>query len=112
MQERIASIAEILDAKKAENIEVIDMSKEEYFVDFVIIATSLGQKHALALIEELKTRLKNEEFLHIESMDEWSVLDLGDIIIHIFDENLRGIYQIEDLLKEFKKNNLDSRLKF
>lgn len=105
MQKRITSIAQILDEKKAQDIKVIDMSEEEYFVSFVIIATSLGQKHTLALIEELQNKLKNEEFLHIESGEEWSVLDLGDIIIHIFNEELRKIYKIEDLLNELKKNH-------
>lgn len=104
MQERIVSITQILDEKKAQDIKVIDMSEEEYFVSFVIIATSLGQKHILALIDELRNKLKNEEFLHIESGEEWSVLDLGDIIIHIFNEELRKIYKIEDLLDELKKN--------
>ncbi|MCH5336896.1 MAG: ribosome silencing factor [Campylobacter sp.] len=108
MQERIATIIKILDEKKAEDIKVVDMSKEEYFVSFVIITTSLGQKHTLALIEELQSKLKNEEFLHIESGEEWSVLDLGDIIIHIFNEELRKIYKIEDLLEELKKNHFIS----
>lgn len=105
MQKRIASIVKILDEKKAEDIKVVDMSEEEYFVSFVIICTSLGQKHTLALIDELQTKLKNEEFLHIESGEEWSVLDLADIMIHIFDENLRKIYQIENLLDELKTNH-------
>lgn len=103
MQERISLIVRILDEKKAEDIKVIDMSNKDYFVNFVIVATSLGQKHTLALIEDLQSTLKNEEFLHIESGEEWSVLDLGDIIIHIFNENLRKIYKIEDLLDELKK---------
>ncbi|MEH0329412.1 RsfS/YbeB/iojap family protein, partial [Campylobacter coli] len=55
MQERIDLIVKILDEKKAEDIKTIDMSKQEYFVKYVIIAATLGEKHALSLIDELKT---------------------------------------------------------
>lgn len=101
--QRVSAITHILDEKKAEDIKVIDMRGKDYFVNFVIIATSLGQKHSLALIEDLQNMLKHEEFLRIENGEEWSVLDLGDIVIHIFDEKLRKIYKIEDLLDELKK---------
>lgn len=85
MQERIDLIVKILDEKKAEDIKTIDMSEQEYFVKYVIIAATLGERHALSLIDELKTQLKakGEEFLNIDSSEEWSVIDLGDILIHL-----------------------------
>ena len=42
MQERIERIIKILDAKKAEAIEAIDMSGREYIAKCVIIATTMG----------------------------------------------------------------------
>lgn len=105
MQERITYISEILDEKKAEDIEVFDMRGGDYFVSFVVIASTLGEKHALSLIDELKTKLKakGEEFLHIESSDEWSVLDLGDILIHLLTPQKREIFNLEELLKSLGK---------
>ncbi|MFB1644654.1 ribosome silencing factor [Campylobacter molothri] len=106
MQERIDLIVKILDEKKAEDIKTFDMRKEEYFVKYVIIAATLGEKHALSLIDELKTKLKSkgEEFLNIDSSEEWSVIDLGDILIHLLTPQHRGIYNIEELLESLKKN--------
>ncbi|MCR2061562.1 ribosome silencing factor [Campylobacter helveticus] len=105
MQERIATITQILDEKKAEEIEVFDMRGGEYFVSLVIIATTLGEKHALSLIDELKTKLKGEgeEFLNVESSEEWSVIDLGDILIHLLSPQHRGVYKLEELLKDLKR---------
>lgn len=104
MQTRIQTITQLLDEKKAEQIEVFKMN--DYFVDVVIIATTMGEKHALSLIDELKTVLKplNEEFLNIQSSQDWSVIDLGDILIHLLSEDYRARYKIEELLEELKSS--------
>lgn len=101
---RVEKIVKILEDKKAENIEILDMRDSEYFVSFVVLATTLAQKHAASLIDELKTKLKadNESFLNIESSDEWTVLDLGDVLIHLLSEEYRELYDLESFLKSLK----------
>lgn len=47
MQERIDLIVKILDEKKAEDIKTIDMSEQEYFVKYVIIAATLGERRSI-----------------------------------------------------------------
>ncbi len=104
-KQRAERIAEILNEKKAEDVQIIDMEGREYIAKFVIIATALTSRHAASLIEELKSVLKplGEEFLAIESGDEWSVVDLGDIIVHLISEAYRAKYNIEDFLDKLKK---------
>lgn len=107
MQERIDNIVQILDDKKADLIETFDMQDKDYFVKFVVIATTMGERHALSLIDDLKTNLKSkgEEFLNIESSEEWTVLDLGDILIHLMSETYRVKYNIEEFLKGLNKES-------
>ena len=104
-KQRVERIAEILNEKKAEDVQIIDMEGREYIAKFVVIATMLTARHAASLIEELKSVLKplGEEFLAIESGDEWSVVDLGDIIVHLISEAYRAKYNIEDFLDKLKK---------
>ena len=104
-KQRAERIAEILNEKKAEGVQIIDMEGREYIAKFVVIATMLTARHAASLIEELKSVLKplGEEFLAIESGDEWSVVDLGDIIVHLISEAYRAKYNIEDFLDKLKK---------
>lgn len=104
-KQRAEKIAEILNEKKAEDVQIIDMEGREYIAKFVVIATMLTARHAASLIEELKSVLKplGEEFLAIESGDEWSVVDLGDIIVHLISEAYRAKYNIEDFLDKLKK---------
>ncbi len=104
-KQRAERIAEILNEKKAKDVQIIDMEGREYIAKFVVIATMLTARHAASLIEELKSVLKplGEEFLAIESGDEWSVVDLGDIIVHLISEAYRAKYNIEDFLDKLKK---------
>ncbi|MFC2587984.1 MAG: ribosome silencing factor [Campylobacter sp.] len=103
-QKRIGEIVKILDEKKAEQIEVFDMRERDYFVKFVVIATTMGERHALSLTDDLKLWLKpsGEEFLGIESSGEWVVCDLGDILIHLMSPEYRAKYNIEEFLSKIK----------
>ncbi len=106
MNERIENIVKILDDKKAENIQLFDMKNTDYFVNEVIIATTLGQKHGLALVDYLKKGLKaDESYLEIEPSDDWSVVDLGDILIHVMSAEYRAKYNIEDFLSKRDEEN-------
>ena len=105
MNKRIERIVKTLDDKKALDIETFDLKDKDYFVDAVVIATTMGQKHGFALLDELKKKLKpaGEEFLFIDESDDWTVIDLGDILIHLMSEEYRAKYQLEEFLKEFKQ---------
>lgn len=101
MQTRIEKIVHVLDKNKAEGIEVFDLKGKEYFVDSVIIASSLGAKHTVALLDYLKKDLKPaEKFNHVEESGDWTVVDLGDILIHIMTPEYRVKYDMETFLSE------------
>lgn len=102
IDERVQKIVDILDDKKANTIEVLDLSGADYISDRVIIANSLNGKHTIALFEYLKKDLRNngEDFLASDTTDEWSVGDLGDILVHIMIPDYRAKYSLEVFLKE------------
>lgn len=106
MNKRIERIVSILNDKKAENVEVIDLTSKEYIVDYVVVATTLNSKHAFSLLNYLKNDLKplGEEFLRVDDDENWTVIDLGDVFIHLMSEQYREKYTIEEFLSE-----LDSR---
>ena len=101
MQKRIENITEVLDKNKAEAIEVFDLRDKNYFVDYAIIASSLGQKHTLALLDHLKKDLKPEEtFNNVDESGDWIVIDLGDILIHLMTPEYRIKYDMETFLSQ------------
>ncbi|WP_457745367.1 ribosome silencing factor [Sulfurimonas sp.] len=106
MQKRIENITEILDKNKAESIEVFDLRDKNYFVDYAIIASSLGQKHTTALLDHMKKGLKPQEnFNNVDESGDWVVIDLGDILIHIMTPEYRVKYDMENFLSELGANN-------
>jgi len=100
-KKRIEKITAVLDKNKAESIEVFDLRDRDYFVDYAIIASSLGQKHTLALLDHLKKELKpDEHFNNVDESSDWVVVDLGDIIIHIMTAEYRVKYDLESFLSK------------
>lgn len=99
MQEKIVKI---LDDKKASDIEVVDMRGKDYISDFVIIASTLSPRHGFSLVDELKSNLK-AQFYGIESSDDWIVIDLGDIVVHLMSKEYRAKYNIEEFLEKLKE---------
>lgn len=106
MQDRINKITNILDTNKAEAIEVFDLRDRDYFVDYVIIASSLGTRHTEALLDHLKRGLKpQEQFLGSDESGEWIAVDLGDILIHIMTPEYRSRYDLETFLSSLHRNH-------
>ncbi len=104
-QQRIDRIIDILDQKKAEDIQVFDLSDKEYLTRYVIIATTLGDKHTLALLGYLKELLKpaGEKFAAVEEGEQWTIVDLGDIMIHLMVPSYRAKYNLEEFLESLEK---------
>lgn len=109
-QEVVKEICHIIEEKKGENIEVFDLKETDYFVDFVVIATALADRHSLALLEDLKKQLKakGESFFHIdEENPNWIVIDLDDVIVHLFTENQRRKFNLEEFLQKILQRKED-----
>jgi len=114
IDERIEAIVTTLDDKKAEEIEVFNLDGADYIADRVVIANSLNLKHTQALFSYLKEELKpkGETFLHADASDEWVVVDMGDILVHIMIPEYRQRYSLETFLSELvedqkKKKDID-----
>jgi len=102
IEKSVESIVQILDIHKADEIEVFNLEDADYIAKRVIISNSLNGKHTLALAEHIKKALKDtdESILYSDISDEWAVLDLGDILIHIMITEYRQRYSLEVFLSE------------
>ena len=93
-----------LDDLKAQNILVLDIREISGFADWFIIATASSSRNAKAisnkLIESLK--LQEQDLVGIEGQEdsEWILVDCGDVIVNIMQQDTREFYDLESLWGE------------
>ncbi|MDP8958970.1 MAG: ribosome silencing factor [Actinomycetota bacterium] len=77
------------------------MSELLGITDVFVIASGSSQRQVRTLAEEVEARLTaaGREPLHREGTDHarWVLLDYGDVVVHLFDEETRAFYQLERL---------------
>jgi ribosome-associated protein len=84
------------------NVVVLDMREVTPIFDYFVIATGTSRRQIHAMSEEIDHKLEDDlgdKRLHIAGYDEsrWVVLDYGDVVVHLFDEETRRYYALEDL---------------
>ncbi len=97
-------LAELADAKAADGIVVLDMRELVSYTDFLTICTARNERQARAIVDEVKLKMKQEGGLLPAGSDgegaDWLVLDYLDCVLHVFTEEARQRYQLEDLWRE------------
>ncbi len=99
-----------LEEKKAENIEVIDISEVSVIADYFIIAngTNRNQNQALADSVEEAIGRAGGNLKQVEGYDtaNWILMDFLDVIVHIFDRDNRLFYDLERIWRDGKQIDL------
>jgi ribosome-associated protein len=86
---------------KAKDIEVINTTKLTSMFDRVIIATGDSNRQVKALARNVseKVREAGAEVISIEGEEggEWVLVDIGDVVVHVMQPNVRTYYNLEEL---------------
>lgn len=92
---------EILEQKKARDINIINVDKVSILADYFIICNGTSTTHIKTLADELEEKMKEFGYIlhHKEGYNSarWILLDYGEIVVHIFHEEDRGFYNLERL---------------
>ena len=102
---KMAGLAiEALEDKKAEDIRVIDISEVSVLADYFLIASGKNRNQLQALADEVEEKLGRAGYpmKQSEGYDSanWILLDFGDIIIHLFDQENRLFYDLERIWRD------------
>ena len=100
-EEILALVLARLDDDKAEDIVSIELRGKTSIADYMVVASGRSQRHVGAtaehLVEALKARgVQNVRVEGFPSCD-WVLIDASDVIIHIFQPEVRGFYNIEKM---------------
>ncbi len=90
-----------LDDAKAEDVAVIDLKGKTSIGDFMVIATGRSDRHVNAVAEQMLQSLKDEghQRVRVEGQPQcdWVLIDTGDIIVHVFQPEVRAFYNLEKM---------------
>ncbi len=90
-----------LDDDKAEDIVALDLGGKSSLADWMIVATGRSSRQVSAISEHLMERLRTETGRTYRSegkrSGEWVVIDAGDVIVHIFQPEIRTFYNLEKM---------------
>jgi len=105
-------LARLADAKLATDIVALDMRGLVTYTDFLVICTARNERQAEAIAEEVHLRMKRDRGLLPVNPDRsgdvgWTVLDYLDAVLHVFTEEARQRYDLEDLWHEAPRVELD-----
>ena len=93
-----------LEDKKAVDVKVIDIEKISTLADYFIIASGTNRSQVQAMSEAVEEELQKHD-IHPKNIEgyqsaNWILMDYGDIVLHIFDEENRLFYDIERIWKD------------
>jgi len=98
--ERALKCAELAFDKKAFDIRVRDISRVSSIADYMVIISGASDKQNQAIADNIRTGLKKfGKVQHVEGATDgkWIVLDYGDVLVHIFHDQLRRYYDLDGL---------------
>lgn len=98
--ELLNKITNLLEEKKAIDLQTIDVKEKTTLADYFVIASGTVATHIKALADNVEVELKKENIYpnKIEGYNtEWILMDYGDIVVHIFTEKERQNYNLEEL---------------
>lgn len=109
--------ARCADEMRAKDIVVLDMTKIASIVDFFVIATGTSRRQLHAIADEVNRKLKGEEGntrLGIEGYRteaNWILVDFGDVVLHVFTDEGRDLYDLENLKADAERLDWAAMLK-
>ena len=104
-------IAKAVNEKKGKEIAILDMRKISDITDFFVICSASSDRRAKAIADNIIEKLaeRNYRVWHKEGymQGSWILLDCGDVVVHVFKEDIRDFYSLEKLWADALVKHMD-----
>jgi ribosome-associated protein len=96
-----SQLQEVLEDKKGVDIELMDLRERSSFTDFFLVVTGTSSTHVSALAQEVD-RFASQNSVQLLGSEgsrdsKWVLVDLGDVIVHVFLAEARELYSLDKL---------------
>jgi ribosome-associated protein len=112
-EEVALTAAEAADAKKADDIVLLDVGRVLAITDVFLVASAPNTRLVRSVAEEIERLVKERHGvgpLRIEGLRDlqWVLLDYGDVVVHVFTSDTRRFYDIERLYRDVPQRRFSS----
>ena len=109
-------ILDVLDEHSAQDIIEIDIRGKSSISDYMIVTSGRSNRHVGALSDYLIKSLKNigKKNIGIEGLKscDWVLIDVGDVIVHLFRPEVRAFYNLEKIWSMPSPLNLNEKIQY
>lgn len=107
MNEQLEIVLKAIDEKKGKDIIAYEYNQLNPFIDYAVIASASNQRQVYALADNVVDRA-HEAGIPVRKMEgdkdsAWILVDLFTIVVHIFHEEERNVYKLEQLYADLPK---------
>ncbi len=99
--QKVREAVSAADDRKAVDLKVLHLGKVTDFTDYFMICSGTSERQVQAIADAVQERLRENKArpLHVEGYNrgQWVLLDYGDLVVHVFQEEPRRYYALERL---------------
>lgn len=111
-QEKAVEIAKLIMDGKGDDVVLLNVSELNSWTDYFVIATVTSSAQCQGLCKQIKDYIKQNDLeIHTTNRkspdgDDWNLIDLGVIVVHLMSEQARSFYDLEKLWHAAEKIDL------
>lgn len=109
--EKAKACGMLADEKKAKDVVIMELDDLTDIADYFLVASGTGERQVRTIADNIETGMKERgaKAYSVEGHREgrWVIIDYRDVIVHIFLEQLRELYDLESLWIEAKKYRVE-----
>ena len=96
---------------KAQDVLLIDIQGRSSYADFLVIASGTSDRHVISIAENIQATLKKEHDILVRGIEgtregQWVLVDVGDVIVHVFHQFTRENYNLEEIWSEAPRRTI------
>lgn len=103
----LAIVTKTLDENKAEDMVIMDLQGKTSIASYMVVASGTSQRHVAALADKVYESLKAAGYKSViegKEKADWVLIDVFDVIVHIFKPEVRDFYSLEKMWSTVAKS--------
>lgn len=114
LREKAIEIAKLMEDGKGKDVVLLNISELNSWTDYFVIVTVNSSVHWQGLLKDVKNYIKDNDLeIHLTNKkspdgDDWNLIDLGSIVVHLMSESARSFYDLEKLWHAGEKIELNA----